>query len=553
MNASTAPTIGLALSGGGDRAALYDAAIVNVLDGRNASSVANGLGGILQATTYISALSGGSWFLGSLATGDFPEVYPLVLGDGAKGDKEGGEGWLLEYDLTAPGTAAQSEAYLTGIFDDIAGKAEAGFPVTIGDVWARDISRHFAPGTTAANFLTDSPSFSHAANVTFSSVTQLGSYKTHMMPFPLIVVNAVSPSFQNGTYFDGAVVPLENVVYEFSPVEFGSFDPHLARFVPTGALGTALSGGKVVGGRRAHGFDNAGWVMGCSSNLFHEYNVTYPALWNSTIGPTVDLINATFGAGQPGQELDVSAVANPFHGIKSEWKGRTYPDVDESQLRLVDGGLDDEVVPLAPLAVPARGLDLIIIADATADSTTQQPTGGSIAATAARISLFPSKSFNLPPLPKTSDTFIAQGLNTRPTFFGCHATPAKLGGKPVTKAAHPLVVYMPNYDPTGVTNTSTLQTSYQRNQTVAFLDAAVQVGTNGILTEGGKADGEWATCMACAVVERARGKAGVDRTEACGHCFERYCWNGVEAMVGNATVVKRGGGGRVHSRDFVAE
>lgn len=40
------------------RAALYGAGVVAALDGRNATSVTSGLGGVIQSSTYISALSG---------------------------------------------------------------------------------------------------------------------------------------------------------------------------------------------------------------------------------------------------------------------------------------------------------------------------------------------------------------------------------------------------------------------------------------------------------------------------------------------------------------
>jgi len=58
LTPETSPNIGIGLSGGGDRAALFGAATLNVFDARNESSVERGLGGILQAATYISALSG---------------------------------------------------------------------------------------------------------------------------------------------------------------------------------------------------------------------------------------------------------------------------------------------------------------------------------------------------------------------------------------------------------------------------------------------------------------------------------------------------------------
>jgi lysophospholipase len=56
----TFPTIGLALSGGGYRAAQYGAAVLSAFDARNQSAKAAGTGGLLQVTSYISALSGSS-------------------------------------------------------------------------------------------------------------------------------------------------------------------------------------------------------------------------------------------------------------------------------------------------------------------------------------------------------------------------------------------------------------------------------------------------------------------------------------------------------------
>lgn len=58
LDEAEAPTIGIAISGGGNRAALYGAGVLASLDGRNATAMAMGTGGLLQATTYISGLSG---------------------------------------------------------------------------------------------------------------------------------------------------------------------------------------------------------------------------------------------------------------------------------------------------------------------------------------------------------------------------------------------------------------------------------------------------------------------------------------------------------------
>jgi lysophospholipase len=52
------PRIGIAVSGGGYRAAQYGAGVLSGLDARNESAKAAGTGGLLQVTTYLSGLSG---------------------------------------------------------------------------------------------------------------------------------------------------------------------------------------------------------------------------------------------------------------------------------------------------------------------------------------------------------------------------------------------------------------------------------------------------------------------------------------------------------------
>ena len=52
------PSIALALSGGNFRAALFNAAALEAFDSRNGTSISKGLDGLLQSSTYMSALSG---------------------------------------------------------------------------------------------------------------------------------------------------------------------------------------------------------------------------------------------------------------------------------------------------------------------------------------------------------------------------------------------------------------------------------------------------------------------------------------------------------------
>ena len=70
---SSLPNIGIAVSGGGLRATFNGAGGLQAFDSREESS--GGLGGLLQSSTYISALSGGGWLVGSVFVSGF-EVTP---------------------------------------------------------------------------------------------------------------------------------------------------------------------------------------------------------------------------------------------------------------------------------------------------------------------------------------------------------------------------------------------------------------------------------------------------------------------------------------------
>jgi lysophospholipase len=60
FNSTGFPKIGIAVSGGGYRAAQYGAGVLSALDARNESAKAAGTGGLLQVTSYLSGLSGAS-------------------------------------------------------------------------------------------------------------------------------------------------------------------------------------------------------------------------------------------------------------------------------------------------------------------------------------------------------------------------------------------------------------------------------------------------------------------------------------------------------------
>jgi lysophospholipase len=78
-NVDNIPNIGIAMSGGGYRALLNGAGAIAAFDSRTSNSTSKGhLGGLLQSTTYLSGLSGGSWLVGSIYMNNFTTVQTIV-------------------------------------------------------------------------------------------------------------------------------------------------------------------------------------------------------------------------------------------------------------------------------------------------------------------------------------------------------------------------------------------------------------------------------------------------------------------------------------------
>lgn len=168
-NGSASPTLAIAASGGGYRAAIFGAGVLNALDGRNSTSVAVGTAGLLQSATYLAGLSGGSWLVTSLVQANFPSINDLVFGSAISGEYSG---WLAQFGLIAPtNNTALNQGFVAGLLAEVKGKHDIGFPVTVGDLWARALSRHFINGTIATNFFDNSSV--HGAGITFSGLANV--------------------------------------------------------------------------------------------------------------------------------------------------------------------------------------------------------------------------------------------------------------------------------------------------------------------------------------------------------------------------------------------
>ena len=168
-NASATPNLGIATSGGGYRAAIPGAGIMNALDGRNSESVGAGTGGLLQTATYLTGLSGGSWLVTSITQSNFPTIPELIFGSGSS---SGYAGWLPTFGITAPtNDTTQDEQYIADLLAEVKPKHDLGFPITTTDIWSRALARHFVNGTTSSNILDNTTL--HGAGITFSGLADL--------------------------------------------------------------------------------------------------------------------------------------------------------------------------------------------------------------------------------------------------------------------------------------------------------------------------------------------------------------------------------------------
>ncbi|KAI9931040.1 hypothetical protein ASPWEDRAFT_178756 [Aspergillus wentii DTO 134E9] len=489
-NSSNLPTIGIAVSGGGYRAMLNGAGAIKAFDSRTDNSTnTDQLGGLLQSATYLSGLSGGSWLVGSIYVNNFTSISDLQT-------YEDGEVWQFENSIfEGPDSGSiqilDSASYYKDIEQDVSGKSKAGFSTSITDYWGRALSYQLINATNGG------PSY------TWSSIALTESFQQADMPLPLVVAD--------GRYPDQLAISSNNsTVFEFNPWEFGTFDPTIYGFAPLEYLGSRFIAGTLPSNETCvRGFDNAGFVMGTSSTLFNQFLLSV----NSTGLPSFLKNIFTDILGKIGSDNDDIAMytANPFYG----WSNSTSPFADQTEINVVDGGEDLQNIPLHPLIQPERNVDVIFAIDSSADTTYNWPNGTAMVATYER-SLNGTGIANGTAFPAIPDqnTFVNEGLNKRPTFFGCNSTN-------ITGTA-PLIVYLPNSPYTYLSNVTTFDPSYEDSERDDLITNGYNMATMG----NGTVDGNWSTCVACAILSRSFERTNTNVPEACTQCFNKYCWNG---------------------------
>ncbi|KAL1404839.1 hypothetical protein Q8F55_008449 [Vanrija albida] len=466
------PVIGLAISGGGLRAMQNGLGVTQALI--NDTSNKHGTAGVLDAVSYFTGLSGGAWGVSTFyANGG---QLPTELAKNV---------WNLSDSYISP--SANTAQFFANVSAETQAKHDAGFPTALVDPWGLALANHLNPKEYR---LDTSP------NLTVSGLlTAVPALANSSLPFPILVAVGLTDSNHSN-------VPTDADVWEFNPYEFGSWSLSQGKntgvFTPIEYLGSPVNGGQ-SNGTCYKGYDQLAFAFGTSSNLFNtlgsigQPTTLFPAIGNSSALQGPDNI--------------VVSVRNTFQGSDAI---ASDPIAGQDNLILVDGGLNDQNVPFAPLVTPERHVDAIIAVDSSADTDNHWPDGTALYTTYNVLkneSVANNSTLRFPAVPSVNG-FVNGGLNTRPVFFGCNDTDA------------PLVVYIPNYPYSANSNSSSFTFAYKDDVVAANLASSEQMITlNGTIAA-------WPTCLTCALTDRANGYTAANRSSACAACFSAFCWDG---------------------------
>ncbi|CCH61362.1 hypothetical protein TBLA_0E03080 [Henningerozyma blattae CBS 6284] len=488
------PKIGIGCSGGGYRAMLAGAGMLSGFDNRTDGAWDHGLGGILQSATYLAGLSGGNWLVGTLAGNNWTSVQAIV-----NNFSHDDSIWDIDHSIVSPGgwNILKTGNRWDDISDDVHSKKDAGFNISFTDVWGRALAYNWFPSLKRGG-----------VGLTWDTLRESDVFINAEMPFPM--------SISDGRYPDTSVVNLNATLFEFNPFELGSWDPTLNSFTDVKYLGSNVDNGKPVDqGKCVGGYDNTGFMMGTSSSLFNQFLLRL----NTTSLPKVIKKLLQDMLDDLADKSDDIAIyqPNPFKNVDNRPFSNYSDAIGKSDnLYLVDGGEDNENIPLVPLLQKGRDLDVIFALDNSADTDENYPDGASLVATYERQFGKQGANLSFPYVPDVN-TFVNLGLNQKPTFFGCDA-------KNLTKLDHipPLIVYIPNSKYSYNSGTSTFKMSYDKNERISMIQNGFEVVSRGNLT----IDSDYLGCVACAIIRRKQESLNFTLPSECTKCFSNYCWNG---------------------------
>lgn len=251
LKAEDAPVVGLAISGGGTQSGVGGLGIWQAFDSRYGPAVKAGTGGLTQLLSYLTGLSGGGALtVAALSASNFSSVEELTKA----------VNFSVNY-LVGP--TGNTTSYYENIYEDIGGKAEEGFPVSVTDSFGMFWSTYLVKDWQYGNY---------------SDIAAKGTaFSAHEGPMPLICLAEVVPDSSPNLH--GILYPGNNATngfnlssYEVSPFYFGSWvGGRVQGFWPTKYLGTNVSDGKPTSDQCIVGFDKMTFIQGSTATAFNFY------------------------------------------------------------------------------------------------------------------------------------------------------------------------------------------------------------------------------------------------------------------------------------------
>ncbi|SCV04907.1 LANO_0G14048g1_1 [Lachancea nothofagi CBS 11611] len=397
-------------------------------------------------------------------------------------------------------------------------KKLSGFSLSFTDYWGHALADGIAPSiqqSSISSFLDNSPRFHN--------------FET---PLPIFVANC-----KNGN--------LRNAVFEFTPFEFGSWT-NLRLFMRLKYLGSHMAAGKPS--KCFTGFDEVSFITATSSSIFNNvlmcvWQLIAPSLnTRKAVGAILSTFSLAF---EKSKELETGTIeqnARPEYAIYHPNPFFQYPGVtdllaQESRLYLVDGGEDGQNIPIGPLLIPERQLDVIFALDSSSDIDSFP--NGTMLRNFYRDNYISEDDVNIgssaqnapyqdmPYIPPSED-FVEQGLLSRPVAFGCHLSSfpnVKLEENANLTAVQlpPILVYHANANHSFSSNVSTFKLKYTGYEVQQMLQ-------NGKDIFSLDSSPKYKRCLACIIIKRSYDRAQILAQEVrlpffCEVCFDKYCYN----------------------------
>lgn len=547
------PKIGLAISGGGYRSMLTSTGFLQEMEKV----------GLANCLNYISGLSGGSWVLMDLILHDFntnkllkdwnlddgllkgiPEIRSdqtdivtdmdthELFGDDNKIKRDINMNGtnniqnilnkrstpllkIKEYLIQTLGIAENSERDTTKtnnnatdpvfaslktvqqIFNfyidlhlEVRPKKVQGFQVSFTDYWGKALLKRLKSEVWST---TNSTSLSEI-------IATSPKFRDHEAPIPIIVSNC-----RNGF--------LRNIIFEFTPFEFGSWEKVLRLFIKIPYLGSRIVKG--VSQECIKGYDDIGFIAATSSSVFNNVLIY---IWQQVAKSSKDTIKAmrvimgTFGIGNGRNNFNNIALAqletyyalfqhNPFYQYPGKYNEMTVNDY----LYLVDGGEDGENIPLRALLIPERQLDFIFVIDSSSDQDNF--------ANGMKLGNIFKQLDNQSTFYKTpKEDFVVN----HPIALGCNLKTEKNHNMPI-------IMYYANTNHVYPSNTSTFKITYNDTEVSMMV-------SNGKHIFSDNDNAHYQKCLGCLLIKRTFDRRQKNNhpdptPQFCKNCYKQYCYD----------------------------